>query len=155
MIFRVNLVNFSIILASINWRGPTSETTSLVPIVVFIYSWSMYKQRLRTWILLFGLFGPAWMLWKFLQLPYFSGFFDIFMNKSIIEMSVSLLCCKLENANYKKENYYQMLEKISPSCVPQLETLPPKSSYCPSTWGGLDCKAAAFFASTVVQSHFI
>ena len=48
-----------------------------------------------------------------------------------------------------------MLEKISPSCVPQLETLPPKSSYCPSTWGGLDCKAAAFFASTVVQSDFI
>ena len=37
------------------------------------------------------------------------------------------------------------LEKITPSCVPHLETLPPKSIYCPSTWGGLDCKAAAFF----------
>ena len=53
------------------------------------------------------------------------------------------------NAHNETENYYQMLdnglEKISPSCVPQLETLPPKSSYCPSTWGGLDCKAAAFF----------
>ena len=59
------------------------------------------------------------------------------------------------NANYEKENHFQMLEKISPSCVPQLETIPPKSSYCPSTWGGLDCKAAAFFASTVVQSDFI